>query len=93
MKRSEFLKLCGGFVMAVSFSPKVVAALKKINSEGPNLKLDIRPLTLKVGATKPFKALHLSDTHFYASRRARWGAQDSDLGCAPEDIPLGRALL
>ncbi len=66
MKRSEFLKLCGGFVLAAGLSQKAVAALKSAAAAGdvPNLKLDIRPLTISVGATKPFKALHLSDTHF-----------------------------
>lgn len=65
MKRSEFLKLCGGFVLAAGMSHKAVAALKSINAGAAhNLKLDVRPLVLKVGATSPFKALHFSDTHF-----------------------------
>ena len=66
MKRSEFLKLCGGFVLAAGLSKQAVAALKGAAAAGdvPNLKLDIRPLVLEVGATKPFKALHFSDTHF-----------------------------
>lgn len=65
MKRSEFLKLCGGFALAVTFSHRAVAALKNPSNDGvPKLKLDIRPLKLNVGATKPFKALHISDTHF-----------------------------
>ena len=29
----------------------------------PNIKLDIRPLTINVGAEKPFSALHISDSH------------------------------
>lgn len=65
MKRSEFLKLCGGFVLAASLPYKTLAALKGEGGDVvPNLRLDVRPLTLEVGATTPFKALHFSDTHF-----------------------------
>lgn len=65
MKRGEFLKLCGCFVLSTSISYKAFATLKSINGENlPNFKLDIRPLTINVGATKSFKALHFSDTHF-----------------------------
>lgn len=65
MKRSEFLKLCGGFVLAAGLSGKAVAALKSVGADPVSgLRLDIRPLRLNVGAKKPFKALHFSDTHF-----------------------------
>lgn len=65
MKRSEFLKLCGGFALAATLSKSAVAALQNLKDDGvPDLKLDIRPLKMNVGATKPFKALHFSDTHF-----------------------------
>ena len=65
MKRREFLKLCGCFVLSTSISYKAFATLKNLNGENlPNFKLDIRPLTINVGATKPFKALHISDTHY-----------------------------
>lgn len=66
MKRSEFLKICGGFVLTTALSQQAIAALKGAAAAGivPDLRLDIRPLTINVGATKPFKALHFSDTHF-----------------------------
>ena len=65
MKRSEFLKLCGSFVLAAGLSGKAVAALKSVSVDPKaGLKLNILPLKLSVGAKKPFKALHFSDTHF-----------------------------
>lgn len=51
MKRSGFLKLCGGFVLAATLSQRAVAALHNIgNGVAPELKLDIRPPKLNVGA-------------------------------------------
>lgn len=65
MKRREFLKLCGGFALAATLSQRAIAAVQDIGvATVSELKLDIRPLKLNVGAIKPFKALHLSDTHF-----------------------------
>ena len=55
MKRREFLKLCGCFVLSTSISYKAFATLKNLNGENlPNFKLDIRPLTINVGVTKRF---------------------------------------
>lgn len=72
MKRSEFLKLFGGTLLA-SQLPNLLHAdnLAAINHSSvvpkgevqPNIKLDIRPLTINVGAEKPFSALHISDSH------------------------------
>lgn len=72
MKRSEFLKLFGGAILSTQLphligSNRVAAAnsnsLAANAPTTPNLKLDIRPLSLNVGAEKPFSALHISDSH------------------------------
>ena len=72
MKRSEFLKIFGGAMLSTQLphlldANKLAAANAKpspLRGEvTPNIKLDIRPLTINVGAEKPFSALHISDSH------------------------------
>lgn len=80
MKRSEFLKIVGGTLIASQLpqvlNAKAIAANNSaLRAEGsmpssaqrgevvPNIKLDIRPLTIAAGAEKPFSALHISDSH------------------------------
>ena len=80
MKRSEFLKILGGTLIASQLpqvlNAKTIAANNPaLRTNGsmpsaaqrgevvPNIKLDIRPLTIAAGAEKPFSALHISDSH------------------------------
>lgn len=60
MKRDEFLKLCGGMLLATQLPADVLAATT--DSQPAELK-DVRKITINVGATSPFSALHISDTH------------------------------
>lgn len=62
MKRSEFLRLCGGVLLAAQL-PKSVMARMTEAVDGPSSLKDVRHITINVGATKPFSALHISDTH------------------------------
>lgn len=62
MKRGEFLRLCGGLFLATQLPEDVVARITDPIT-GPQSLKTVRRLTIAVGATKPFKALHLSDTH------------------------------
>ena len=62
MKRSEFLRLCGGMLLATQL-PKSVWAQANNPTEGPQSLKNIRRITINAGATKPFSALHISDTH------------------------------
>lgn len=62
--RRNFLQLSAGFCLA-SALPSVTLA-----NEDTDSLLKIESTTIKVGATKPFKALHISDTHLtYADER------------------------
>ena len=62
MKRSDFLRLCGGMLLATQL-PEAVWAQTTKPIDGPQSLKNIRRITIKAGATKPFSALHLSDTH------------------------------
>lgn len=62
MKRSEFLRLFGGMLLATQIPSSVLARVMQSDKERLELK-DIRKITIKVGATAPFKALHISDSH------------------------------
>lgn len=62
MKRSDFLKLCGGMLLATQL-PKAVWAQATKPVDGPQTLKNIRRITINAGATKPFSALHISDTH------------------------------
>ncbi len=62
MKRYDFLRLCGGMLLATQIPDRVLAQLNATDDDAVELKT-VRRLTISVGATKPFKALHLSDTH------------------------------
>ncbi len=61
MKRDEFLKLCGGMLLATQL-PADVFANASDSTQTVELK-DVRKITINVGATSPFSALHISDTH------------------------------
>lgn len=62
MKRSEFLRLFGGILLATQIPDSLLARV--MQSDKPTLELtDVRRITIKVGATAPFKALHISDSH------------------------------
>ena len=66
MNRREFLTLCGGLMMATELNamPKLTAdGANAVDKKFDNLKLNIRQLKIDVGATKPFGALHVSDSH------------------------------
>ena len=62
MKRSDFLRLCGGMLLATQL-PKAVWAQANKPADGPQSLKNIRRITINAGATKPFGALHISDTH------------------------------
>ena len=62
MKRLEFLQLCGGVFIASHLSDEAYAQLLDPATDKSTLK-EIKRLTIKVGATSPIKALHISDTH------------------------------
>ena len=62
MKRREFLQLCGGLFLVVqlpgrSYTHPTTPIL------GVDTLKEIKKLTINVGATAPFKVLHISDTH------------------------------
>lgn len=61
MKRDEFLKLCSGMLLATQL-PADVFANASDSTQTVELK-DVRKITINVGATSPFSALHISDTH------------------------------
>lgn len=62
MERREFLRLSGGLFLA-SQLPMFLKA-KTEDDVKPVVTLDVRKIRIPVGASKPFSALHLSDTHF-----------------------------
>lgn len=68
MKRSEFLRLCGGALLLTQLPKPLAAKMQKAAeasnvTEGPSTLRDVRKITINVGAKKPFSALHISDTH------------------------------
>ena len=62
MKRREFLRLSGGLFLA-SQLPMFLNAKTEDAKEVVGMK-EIRKIRIEVGASKPFSALHLSDSHF-----------------------------
>ena len=62
MKRRHFLKAVGG-VALMSQLPMNASAKEKENKKESAELPEITRITIPVGATKPFKALHISDTH------------------------------
>ena len=62
MKRREFLQLCGGLFIAMQLPGRSYARLLEPILGADSLK-EIKKLTINVGATAPFKVLHISDTH------------------------------
>ena len=62
MKRGEFLKLCGGLFIAMQIPGRSYAHLLEPIVGADSLK-EVKKLTIKVGATAPFRVLHISDTH------------------------------
>jgi UDP-2,3-diacylglucosamine pyrophosphatase LpxH len=68
MKRSEFLRLCGGALLLTQLPKPLAAKMQKAAEAskvavGPSTLRDVRKITINVGAKKPFSALHISDTH------------------------------
>lgn len=68
MKRSDFLRLCGGALLLTQLPKPLAAKMQKAAeaskvAEGPSTLRDVRKITINVGAKKPFSALHISDTH------------------------------
>lgn len=69
MNRREFFELCGGLIMASELSTiDMVRGAERgtfgvLDDPFDNLKLNVRQLRLNVGASKPFTALHVSDSH------------------------------
>ena len=63
MKRRNFLKTLGG-IAVMSHIPVSVKAEKRedCNTKGVTLN-EVTHITIPVGATEPFHALHISDTH------------------------------
>ena len=63
MKRRNFLKTLGG-IAVMSQIPVSVKAEKRedCNTKGVTLN-EVTHITIPVGATEPFHALHISDTH------------------------------
>ena len=68
MKRSDFLRLCGGALLISQLPTPLAAKIQKAAessdvANGPSTLKDVRKITINVWAKKPFSALHLSDTH------------------------------
>lgn len=62
MRRREFLRLSGGLFL-LSQLPAVLNARTEQTATSGVMK-DIRKITIPIGASQPFAALHLSDSHF-----------------------------
>ncbi|MBO5276413.1 MAG: metallophosphoesterase [Alistipes sp.] len=62
MRRDEFLKLCGGMMLATQLPNSVLASTTDSTQPLAELR-DVRKIKIDVGATSPFSALHISDTH------------------------------
>lgn len=62
MKRRDFLRLSGGLFLA-SQLPMWLHAKSEDGSDTIGMK-EIRKIRIPVGASEPFSALHLSDSHF-----------------------------
>ena len=61
MNRRNFIQLCGGVILATELPDNVWAEVKR---PVQILKhLNIKEITIPVGCSKPFSALHISDTH------------------------------
>lgn len=60
MERREFLELCGGLFLVSQLPASADSDVAEPVSGG--LK-DVRRISVPVGATVPFKALHISDSH------------------------------
>lgn len=66
MQRREFLQLCGGLVLMSGLPISLKGADGKSEPDESGLK-NIQRITIPVGATAPFKALHISDSHLTRS--------------------------
>lgn len=61
MNRRDFIHLCGGVILAAELPNFVRAEVKRpVNKLNP---LQIKEIKISVGASTPFSALHISDTH------------------------------
>lgn len=61
--RRDFLQFGFGATMASALSPLSLPGLSEAEAADASNAMKIVKFNLKVGATKPFKALHISDTH------------------------------
>ena len=61
MERREFLRLSAGLLAASQLPLRLNAEVTR--NVGRLKPLDIRPITIQVGAERPFGAVHVSDTH------------------------------
>ena len=62
MERRNFLKAFGGVMVMSQLPLNISAKPKDEHEEKVNLK-EVTRITIPVGATEPFHALHISDTH------------------------------
>ena len=63
MKRRNFLKAFGGIMVMSQLPVNVKANPKEEAAQEPAELSEVTYITIPVGATKPFHALHISDTH------------------------------
>ncbi len=70
INRRQFLQYGVGASVATVFSPIVSSGLSEALADEGRETLNVVKFKLNVGATKPFTAIHISDTHFaYADER------------------------
>lgn len=62
MTRQEFIGALGASCGMFALAPKTLCAA--IDPKRAVKPLGVNRVTVKVGASKPFKAMHVSDTHF-----------------------------
>ena len=63
MKRRVFLQACGSLCLLPSLSRGQTAAETKQQTEQAAYLKEVRKLSIRVGADKPFSALHIADSH------------------------------
>ena len=63
MKRRVFLQACGSLCLLPSLSMGQTAAETKQQTEQAAYLKEVRKLSIRAGADKPFSALHIADSH------------------------------
>ena len=63
MKRRIFIKTLGSIAVMSQISVRVKAADTKVCGQKEVTLNEVTRITIPVGATEPFSALHISDTH------------------------------